>query len=67
MLQKRSKNSLNCFRGQILSETKYTGNQYTGNTSAYDLSIGKGNICSVKTKNPPQHVLYPLFESASFK
>ena len=42
-------------QSQILSETKYIWNQYTGNTSAYDPSISKGNICSVKTKNPPQH------------
>ena len=58
MLQKRSKNSLKCFRGQILTGTKTTGNQcWNAQETHYPhyLSISKDNICAVKTKNPPQH------------
>ena len=58
MLQKRSKNSLKCLRGQILPETKTTGNQCWNAQEThrpYDLWIGKNNICSVKKKNPQQH------------
>ena len=50
MLQKRSKNSLKCFRGQILPETKTTGNQCwkaQETHRSHDLSMGKDNICSV--------------------
>ena len=53
MLQKRSKRSLKCFRGQILSETKTTGNQCWNAQETHrphDLSIGKDDICSVKNK-----------------
>ena len=58
ILQKGSKNSLKCFRGQILSQTKTTGNQCWNAQETHrphDLSIGKDNICSVKNKNRPQH------------
>ena len=58
MLQKKSKNSLKCFRGQILTETKTPGNQCWNAQETHrphELSIGKDNICSSKNKNPPQH------------
>ena len=63
ILQKRSKNSLKCFRGQILSETKTTGNQCWNAQETHqphDLSISKDTICSVKNKNAPQHTP-PIF------
>ena len=63
ILQKRSKNSLKCFRGQILSETKTTGNQCWNAQETHrphDLSISKDAICSVKNKNAPQHTP-PIF------
>ena len=59
LLQKRSKNSLKCFRGQILSQTKSRGNQCWNvpeTHQPHDLSIAKDNFCSVKMKNPPQHI-----------
>ena len=49
MLEKRSKNSLNCFRGQILSEKKTTGNQCWNAQETHrphDLSIGKDHLLS---------------------
>ena len=58
MLQKGSKNSLKCFRGQIYSETKTADNQCWNDKETHrrhDLSVGKDNICSVKNKNAPQH------------
>ena len=54
----RSKNSIKCFRGQILSQTKSTGNQCWNAQETHwphDLSMVKDNFCSVKTKNSPQH------------
>ena len=63
ILQKRSKNSLKCFRGQMLSETKTTGNQCWNAQETHrphDLSISKDTICSVKNKNAPQHTP-PIF------
>ena len=59
LLQKRSKNSLKCFRGQILSQTKSRGNQCWNvpeTHQPHDLFIAKHNFCSVKMKNPPQHI-----------
>ena len=48
MLQKRSNNSLNCFRGQILSETKTreinAGIDRKHAHRSHDHSIGKDNL-----------------------
>ena len=54
MLQKGSKNSLKCFRGQILSETKTTGNQCWNAQETHrphDLSIGKYHLLCQKQES----------------
>ena len=54
ILQKRSKNSLKCFRGQILSDTKTTGNQCWNAQETHrphDLSIGKDHLLSQKQES----------------
>ena len=54
ILQKRSKNSLKCFRGQILSDTKTTGNQCWNAQETHrphDLSIGKDHLLSQKEES----------------
>ena len=54
ILQKRSKNLLKCFKGQILSGTKTTGNQCWNAQETHpphDLSISKDAICSVKKQD----------------
>ena len=54
ILQKRSKNSLKCFRGQILSDTKTTGNQCWNAQETHrphDVSIGKDHLLSQKQES----------------
>ena len=54
VLQKRSKNSLKCFRDQILSETKTTGYQCWNAQETHrphDLSIGKYHLLCQKQES----------------
>ena len=64
MCQKSNSRSV---RDKNHRKSNYAGINAQETHRPHDLSISKDTICSVKNKNPPQHILHPYFKGSSFR